>query len=124
MSTIWHLAYASDWEAAKERGRYEISTRGAALADVGFVHAGYTHQVPRVAAVLFADESAPLVGLGISTEALASAGIEVREEPGDPTNPQSERFPHVYGPIPVEAVVEVQETAMVDGLLTPWEPTP
>jgi uncharacterized protein (DUF952 family) len=89
---------------------------------VGFVHAGHAHQVRRVAEFLFADESAPLVALGIATDELAAAGIEVREEPGDPADPQSERFPHVYGAIPVDAVVEVREVAMVDGRLTPWGP--
>jgi uncharacterized protein (DUF952 family) len=121
MSTIWHIAYAADWEAAKQHGQYAMSTRGATLAEVGFVHAGHADQVPRVAEVLFSDEHAPLVVLGISTEALATAGVEVREEPGDPADPGSERFPHAYGAIPVEAVVEVRDVTMVDGRLTPWD---
>ena len=122
MSTIWHIAYAADWEAAKQHGQYAISTRGAKLADVGFVHASHRRQVPRVAELVFADETRPLVALGISVEALATGGIEVHEEPGDPADPASEQFPHVYGPIPVAAVIEVHEVAMMDGQLTPWEP--
>jgi uncharacterized protein (DUF952 family) len=74
-----------------------------------------------VAGFVFADETGPLVALGISVEALAARGIEVHDEPGDPADPASERFPHVYGPVPVDAVVEVRDVAMVDGRLTPWE---
>lgn len=31
----------------------------------------------------------------------------MRDEPGDPHDPSSEAFPHVYGPIPVSAVTRV-----------------
>ena len=57
-------------------------------------------------ALFYADETAPLTLLGIDTERLAATGIEVRDEPGDPAHPDGERFPHVYGAIPVDAVSE------------------
>jgi uncharacterized protein (DUF952 family) len=31
----------------------------------------------------------------------------VRFEPGEPGKPGAEEFPHIYGPIPVDAVVNV-----------------
>jgi uncharacterized protein (DUF952 family) len=55
--------------------------------------------------------------LGIDTERLAAAGIEVRAEPGDPAHPGGERFPHVFGAIPVEAIVETHPARIVDGAL-------
>ena len=35
---LFHVAEAADWEAARRSGRYERSTRGLSLEDVGFKH--------------------------------------------------------------------------------------
>ena len=35
---IFHLALVSDWDAARAAGEYTVSTRGATVAEVGFVH--------------------------------------------------------------------------------------
>ena len=68
----------------------------------------------------YADESAPLTLLGIDTERLAAAGIEVRDEPGDTAHPDGERFPHIYGPVPVDAVTETHPARIRSGeLLAP-----
>jgi uncharacterized protein (DUF952 family) len=61
--------------------------------------------------------TAPLTLLGIDPERLEAAGIVVREEPGDPAHPDGERFPHVYGAIPVGAVVETHPAHVHDGHL-------
>ncbi len=124
MALIWHLALTTDWEAARARGSYAISTRGLTLAEVGFIHCSYAHQVAGVAERFYADETAPLTLLGIDPERLADAGIELRAEPGDPAHPDGERFPHVYGAIPVGAVVETHTAEIRDGrLVAPtWRP--
>ena len=44
----------------------------------------------------------------------ARLGAPVRWEPGVPTDPESMVFPHLYGPLPVEAVTSV----------TPYRPQP
>lgn len=121
---IWHLAHTADWEAALAQGSYAISTRGLTLADVGFIHCSYAHQVRSVAALFYTDDQAPLTLLGIDLERLAAAGVEVRAEPGDPRHPDGERFPHVYGPIPVAAVSETHAASIIDGgLVAPtWTP--
>lgn len=36
---IWHLAHRDDWEQACSAGAYRMSTRGATLDQVGFIHA-------------------------------------------------------------------------------------
>jgi uncharacterized protein (DUF952 family) len=117
MTLVWHLARTSDWEDALASGSYAISTRGLTLAQVGFIHCSYAHQVAGVVALFYADESVPLTLLGIDPQRLETVGIEVRAEPGDPAHPDGERFPHVYGAIPVDAVTETHAARVVDGAL-------
>jgi uncharacterized protein (DUF952 family) len=107
---ILHLALAGDWDAALRRGRYEVSTRGVTLAQQGFVHASTPAQLPRVAAACYAD-AGPLVVLVLDVDALEAAGSAVRWEVPDDLD---EAFPHVYGPVPVSAVV-AEVPAEVDG---------
>lgn len=102
---VLHLATADLWERALETGSYRGSTRDHDLAHVGFVHASTAGQLPAVIAVLYAD--APLddhVVLVIDVPTCDASGSSVRwEVPGDSTQP----FPHIYGPVPVSAVVAV-----------------
>jgi uncharacterized protein (DUF952 family) len=108
-ATVLHLALAGDWERAQGPGRYEVSTRGLTLQQVGFVHASEPHQVDGVARAFYADVSDPLVLLELDVAALEAAGSPVRWEdvPGAPAP-----FPHVYGPLPVSAVVAVTPYAL------------
>lgn len=126
MPLIWHLARTSDWEAATKTGAYTMSTRDLALDEVGFIHCSYAHQVAGVVARFYADETAPLTLLGIDTDRLAAAGVELRAEPGDPSHPQGERFPHVYGALPTGTVAETHAAHVSDGrLVAPtWSPEP
>jgi uncharacterized protein (DUF952 family) len=99
---IFHVAFESDWQAAERAGEYRVSTVGRSLDDEGFIHASHEHQVDGVLRRYYSDVAEPLVLLGIDPGLL---GCEVREEapPGSP-----ERFPHIYGPIPAGAVVDVR----------------
>ncbi|GLY81535.1 DUF952 domain-containing protein [Actinoallomurus iriomotensis] len=97
--TIFHIAERTDWEAARESGGpYEISTRGQTLADVGFIHASRDEeQVRKVQRAFYADLD-DLLLLTIDPE-----GLDVRHEAvGDDV------FPHIYGPLPIEAVIDVR----------------
>lgn len=120
---MWHLAEVAHWEEAQRAGRYERSTRGATLAEVGFIHASYPEQLPAVAKFLYSRVEEPLVVLEIDPAALAREGVEVRVEPGDPTDPGSPLFPHLYGPLPVSAVTRTRPAAVEKGWLDlgPWE---
>lgn len=102
---ILHLALPDDWERAKSSGQYGISTRGATIQEVGFLHACLDEdQAHRVDDFLYRDVP-DLVCLRLAEEELAIAGHTVRLEPGDPEDPSSERFPHVYGgPIGIEHI--------------------
>ena len=94
---IYHLATLADWKQAQATGAYTTSTLGRSLEEEGFIHACRHDQVPMIRDRYYADVSEPLVVLEIETELLDS---EVRDEQvGD------EVFPHIYGPLPVSAVV-------------------
>jgi uncharacterized protein (DUF952 family) len=97
---VRHLALPGDWAAARGTGEYLVSTRGRTLADEGFVHCSWVHQVAAVAQAFYADVDDLLV----LTVDLDRVGAPVRHEmpPG-----ADEAFPHVFGPLPVEAVVDV-----------------
>ncbi|WP_151524258.1 DUF952 domain-containing protein [Serinicoccus kebangsaanensis] len=121
---VWHLAERDAWEAALTSGRYDRSTRGGSLAEVGFVHASRPDQLPAVARALYAGAEEELVVLEIDPAVLADHGVEVRVEPGDPSDPDSEHFPHLYGAVPVAAVARLRPARVDRGWLElgPWEP--
>ena len=94
MRRIYHIVPRQVWEAAAD-GPY----RAASLDGEGFIHCSNEDQVARVADLFFAAQ-ADLLALEIDT---ARLGGTLRDE-----DVGGERFPHVYGPIPREAVVEVR----------------
>lgn len=102
--SLLHICGRDDWTAAQRDG----AMTPASLADVGFVHLSTPEQVHLPANRLYAGRR-DLVLLHVAPERLSDP---VRYEPGVPGDPESMRFPHLYGPLPVEAVVDV----------TPYEP--
>ena len=97
---IFHIARAADWAAAQIEGSYRGSTRGASLDEVGFIHCSLDHQVDGVADAHYRDMD-DLVLLAIDP---ALVDAEIRYECPDG---EAERFPHIYGPLRVDAVVAV-----------------
>jgi uncharacterized protein (DUF952 family) len=97
---IFHIATASDWQAAQASGAYTTSTRGVTLEQEGYIHASRADQWEGVRAAFYADVTEPLVLLEIDTDLL---GVPVVEE--TPAPDMTETFPHVYGAIPPAAVV-------------------
>jgi uncharacterized protein (DUF952 family) len=91
---IHHLALSEEWDSAVAAGVYTVSTRGRSLEEEGFIHCSFAAQVAGVASAFYAD-AASLLLLTIDPDRL---GVELRVEGG---------FPHVYGPVPVAAVVDV-----------------
>lgn len=111
---IFHLAHREDWDAAVVRGSYEVSTRGAGLADVGFIHASYGHQLSAVAEVVHAGDTAELCVLVLDPGVIRAAGTRVMDEDGG----DGELYPHIYGPIEPTFVTEVRPAAFdADGRL-------
>jgi glutathione S-transferase len=103
---LYHLALRGEWREAKRTGAYRRSTRGQSLEAVGFVHLCYAHQLPATYGRFYADLPAgEVLLLSIDPERLAEAGLTVRPEAAPES---SELFPHLYGPLPLAAVVLVE----------------
>jgi glutathione S-transferase len=100
-SWLYHLTLAEEWRQAKREGFYPWSTRGMTLKQVGFVHASWRHQVAATYRRFYAD-APDVVLLALDPEAIANAGVSIRQEPAPDTG---ECFPHLYGPLPMGAVV-------------------
>jgi uncharacterized protein (DUF952 family) len=92
---ILHAASRVDWEAAQQSGAY----RADSLAAEGFIHCSTPDQILRVANMLYRGRL-DLVLLVVDPGQLSG---ELRWEPG--VDLASERFPHVYGPLDLAAVV-------------------
>jgi glutathione S-transferase len=99
---IYHLATASDWDAARQRGEYTTSTRGVTLQQEGFIHASRADQWEGVRDRYYSDVDEPLVLLEIDTDLLDVPWVEEPPVPG-----VDETFPHIYGPLKPAAVVSV-----------------
>jgi glutathione S-transferase len=112
---LYHLALRPEWQAARAEGVYRRSSRGLALEEVGFIHLSEAHQVPATVARFYADLAAgEVLLLSIDPQRLTAAGLAVRHEPAAPSGgtPGGELFPHLYGSLPLEAVL----------LAEPWRP--
>ncbi|NLE79533.1 MAG: DUF952 domain-containing protein [Rhodococcus sp.] len=100
-SVLLHICSDAEWAVAVESG-----TRvPASFAAEGFVHLSAPSQVHLPANRLFAGRT-DLVLLRLDPDRL---GSPVRWEAGVPDDPDSMRFPHLYGPLPVDAVTAVLE---------------
>jgi len=98
-SVLVHLIEPAAWRAALADG----AVRPSSLADVGFVHLSTPEQVHLPAQALYPGRR-DMVLLVVDPARLRAP---VRFEPGMPSDPASMRFPHLYGPLPVTAVIAV-----------------
>lgn len=94
---ITHIAQRPEWETATKRDEY----RPTSLADEGFVHASTAYSI-LMPANLFYRGRRDLVLLAIDQRRLHS---EIRWEEPQPT---VEAFPHIYGPVNIDAVIAVE----------------
>ena len=101
---IFHITSRKDWEAAKAQGKYIAES----LRTEGFIHCSTLAQVMPVAEKFYKGQSG-LVLLMIEPTLLSS---ELKwEAPSGGTPPPGvpavDQFPHIYGPINLDAVVNV-----------------
>ena len=103
MSLIYKITPRGDWERAEAAGRFE----GAAvdLAD-GFIHFSTAEQAAETAARHFAGE-ADLLLVAVETDRIG----DLRWEPSR----GGDLFPHLYGPLPMDAVVWARPMPLRDG---------
>ena len=109
--SLLHIAHAEDWNAAVSTGEYRVSTRGALLEEVGFIHASSSLQVAAVAGFAFADDPEALVVLVVDDDALRSHGIAVRYQDGG----NGTLYPHIFGALKPTFVTEVRPAGFVGG---------
>jgi glutathione S-transferase len=87
---IYHLALRDRWEAPTPD--YRWSSVDTTLDEEGFIHCSYADQLDRTFAKYYAIQS-EVVLLTIDPDAVPS---EIKVENG---------FPHIYGPLPRDAVI-------------------
>jgi uncharacterized protein (DUF952 family) len=98
-NVLVHLCGADDWRLVQTRGELRPDSLGAN----GFIHLSTPQQVHLPANRLYAGRT-DLVLLRIEPERLTAP---IKWEPGVATDPDSMVFPHLYGPLPAEAVIRV-----------------
>lgn len=96
MHYIYHIAYEEEWLKAFKRGTYQT----ASLEKEGFIHCCFKSQIESVLNIFFKPYD-QLVILEIDPILLVSKVVEENKDGGDT------QFPHIYGPINIESVVEV-----------------
>lgn len=107
---LLHLAVAAEWERARSVGSYERSTIDTSLQQEGFIHCSFAHQVQATADRYYRGRD-DIVLLRVDPDLL---DVEVVVEEAS----SGERYPHVYGPIPVAAVTSAEPVPLApDGRL-------
>ncbi len=102
---ILKICTAGEWAEAESQGHYDGS---AVDAEDGFIHFSTPEQAPETAARYFAGQ-ADLVLVAVDPEYLGPALAWEPSRGGD-------LFPHLYGPLPLSAVVWVRPLPLgVDG---------
>jgi uncharacterized protein (DUF952 family) len=96
MSIIFHIAKIQQWESAKQLQSY----RGDTLDTEGFIHCSTLPQVVRTSNKFFVGQTGLLL-LWIDSEKVQA---EVKYEPA-----AGDFYPHIYGPLNVDAVLKVIE---------------
>jgi uncharacterized protein (DUF952 family) len=91
---IYHITSEIEWLAAKQSSAY----RPSRFAIDGFIHCSYKDQVIRTANKLFLHQNG-LILLKIDEDLVPGQILEENLEGGE------ELFPHIYGALPVSAVI-------------------
>ena len=109
---IYHLALRADWDDAVAAGCSRVSTVGATIDEVGFIHASREDQLQATAQRFYAGLDQALVVLVLDRDRLEAGGVPVVDDPvGEDT------FPHLYAALPVGLVDEVRPARWSAGTL-------
>jgi uncharacterized protein (DUF952 family) len=106
VTMIYHISSRQAWDEAQQRGDY----RADSLESEGFIHCSTKTQVLPVAEKYYKGQQ----GLVLFVVNPALLSSELRWEPpsgGAPPQgvPEGELFPHIYGPINLDAIVSVYD---------------
>ncbi len=95
MPVIYHVTTIAAWKEAEKKGMYE----NPSLIAEGFIHCSQAHQVEGVLERYFAGQT-DLIKLVIDTDKLTSKFVF------DWSPSTADTFPHVYGPINTDAIID------------------
>ena len=105
------MALRDEWQQASEGAVYRRSTLGRSLADAGFIHCSFAHQVQAIADLVYNGRD-DVVLLEIDPSRV-QAEVRVENLAGG-----KETFPHIYGPLPIHAVAQANDLSLgADGRL-------
>ncbi len=110
---VFHLALAADWAAARAAGEYRTSTRGRTLEQEGFIHCSRLDQAVGVASRYFGG-AGPLVRLYVDRGRVSAPVID------DPVSGRDETYPHIYGPLNLDAVIATSATEPIAAAEPGW----
>ena len=95
MSVIFHITKRGHWEKAKLEGVYS----GDTLGSQGFIHCSTSSQVVKVANALYPAQKGLVLVCIAANKVQSELKYEKVESEG--------LYPHIYGPLNVDAVVKV-----------------
>lgn len=107
---VLHLTLEEQWTNALNSGEYRLSTRTKTVDEIGFIHCSFPDQIARMANLHYPDVPQIIV-LRIDPDRCPAAPLRVEEAEGQLPG----QFPHLYGPVPVKAVVETWQWHSLDG---------
>lgn len=97
---IYHIVLPETWEAVRDNSFYEAES----LSSEGFIHCSYEDQLDGVIERYYSNEGQVVI-LTIDTNRLTSPLVSEPSANGEP-------YPHIYGPINLDAVAEVNIRAV------------
>ncbi len=100
---IYHITSREDWQASQADGEYQTRF----LEREGFIHASTREEIVETADLLFAGRD-DLVLLCIDPSLLA-APLRREEPSGAVHRDGAGLFPHIYGPLNLDAVTQVMD---------------
>lgn len=103
---IYHITTRAAWQAAETLGAYHAHADERA----GFIHAATAQQIVTVANTFYKDQTDLVLVCIDESQLEAEVRWEAPMHPtadGPPEVDEDERFPHIYGPVNLDAVVRV-----------------
>lgn len=93
---IYHIVFPERWEQTRQEAFYEADS----LREEGFIHCSYEDQLEGVIQRYYSDAD-EIVVLSVDANRLTSPLVSEPSTNGEP-------YPHIYGPINLDAVVKVE----------------
>ncbi|MEM9214186.1 MAG: DUF952 domain-containing protein [Cyanobacteria bacterium P01_F01_bin.150] len=110
---LFHITTHDELQQAQMSGASPLTYRPKGFATEGFIHCSHRHQVVATANRIFKGQT-NLVLLEIARSRLTCPVIEENLEGG------TELFPHIYGPLPLEVIVQVYDFPCGEDGLFEW----